>query len=368
MYVTDAQKLAMKEAFRKSITTTTTRGIRKSVDHDGTTQEDQPFSISKYLRGACLQNWSNAKIEKAAFDFAKTEDYTTDAGSRAGYLVPTAVDAAVIPRLAAKSTVRQMPGVQIVDLGGQVVRDYTGVDSGVSLSWGTEAASISQDDSFDVARLRLETSKCVARLRVSRELIDSPGADADRVITDELVKELAVEEDRVMLRGLGGTQPLGIYNQPRVHSTDLSGEIDQDDLTTASLAVEASNSEITGWVSSPQVRNRIRKLKDANGNYLLALTGFGTAGKELLDAGSLFGRVFRCTTAVPATGYPDTDESFLIGANWADLLIGDGRLRIESNPYTNWDNDLISIRLVKRIGFILKHAASFVVIKGITVS
>ena len=362
MFIKKTDFDALKEKFKEQLHVVVTKDARRGFDPGDGADGSEPFSISKYLRGAMFGNWHQADLEKRAFQ--KAADYTTDSGGRAGFLVPEELDREVIPRLTAKSVVRQM-GVMVVPMGKRLSRDYTGVDSGPTISWGTEGGTIDQDDSMDLARLNLQTSKAVCRLRLSRELIEQPGVDADAVVMDELTRELAVEEDRVLLRGLGGTQPLGIYSEPRIHSTDLSGSIDQDDLTTAALQIEESNSEVTGFVSCPAIRNKIRALKDAEGRPLLAIGGFGGT-KELLDAPQLYGRPFRVTTAIPKTGYPDSNESFIVAANWADLLIGDGDLRIESSTHADWNADLVSIKMVKRIGKILRHAESFCVIKGVT--
>lgn len=353
---------ALKEQFRGQLRTVVTKDQRRGFDNGDGADGGDEFSISKYLRGAMLGNWHQADLEKRAFQ--KAADYTTDSGGRAGFLVPEELDRQVIPRLTARSVVRQM-GVMVVPLGKRLSRDYTGINSGPQISWGTEGATIDQDDSMDLARLHLQTSKAVCRLRLSRELIEQPGADADAVVMDELTRELAVEEDRVLLRGLGGTQPLGIYSEPRIHSTDISGNVDVDDLTTAALQIEESNSEVTGWVSCPGIRNKIRSLKDAEGRPLLAIGGFGGT-RELLDAPQLYGRPYRVTTAIPKSGFPDVNESFIVCANWADLLIGDGDLRIESSTHADWNADLVSVKLVKRIGKILRHAESFCVIRGVT--
>ncbi|HUS45348.1 MAG TPA: phage major capsid protein [Phycisphaerae bacterium] len=365
MKVTPQEFAKMKETFKAGLKVTKTRTGRQSYDDTGQDDRDPSFSLSKYLRGVTFGSWAGADVEKKAHDIAKA--YSTDAAAAGGVLVPQEVDREIIPRLADKSVIRQMPGVSIVPMGKRLSRDFTGIDSGATISWGSEASTISESTSMDFAGQKMELKKAVCILKISRELVEQPGPDADTVIRDELVRALAEEESKVLMRGLGGQQPLGIYSQPRIHSTDLSGEIDQDDLLTAELQLENSNAILSGWITNPTVKDRLRKLKDGNGAYVLAIGGFGSTA-ELMDVPRLFGKVLRTTTGIPTTGYPDTDESFLVGGMWSDFLLGDGDLRIESSAHDLWTADQISIRLVKRLGYILKHSESFVVVKGITSS
>jgi len=362
MYMKKSEYQQLKNAFKAKLHTVVTKDARRGFDPDPGNDADAPFSITKYLRGVTFGNWGGASIEKRAHEFAKA--LGTDSEAAGGALIPTELDAMVIPRLAGVSVVRRMPGVRVVAMGARLSRDYSGVDSGATISWGQQGGTISEDTSMDFRRSRMELKKAVCLLNVSRELIENPGADGDAVVRDELVRALGEAESAVLLRGLGGTQPLGIYSQPRISSTDLSGEIDQDDITTAELQLANSNAQCTGFISNPTTKDRIRKLKDANGRYLIEDGGFGPTG-GIMDAPRLFGRPYLTTTQIPTTGYPDTNESFLVGGMWSDFLLGDGDIRIESSIHDQWTTDLVSIRLVKRLGYLLMHPESFVVVRGI---
>ena len=367
MFMRKSEFDSLKDEFRQRLRTTVSKDERRGVVlPDDAGDGGEQFSISKYLRGKLTGNWHRAEVEKKAH-VEMEKDFSTDAEALGGALVPSAVWGQIIPRLADASVIRQL-GCLVAPITSNQAIDFSGIDTGVTLTCGTEGGTISESTGPDFFKSVLAPKKIVARLIVSKELITSPGPAADAALKRELVTALAEYEDKLTLEGQGGTQPQGLYFHPRVNSTDLSGEVDQDDITRAALAVEQASATVNGWVSSPAVRHRIRRLKNADGSYLLALTGFGVAGGELMHAPALFGEKFLVTNQVSITGMPGSDESYLIGGDWGNLALGDGAMAITVSEHAEWDTDRLSIKLIKWFAALPLHPAAFVVVRGISVA
>ena len=80
----------------------------------------------------------------------------------------------------------------------------------------------------------------------------------------------------------------------------------------------------------------------------------------------LIGYPFRDTTQISTTNRPGSDETYMVGGNWGDIILGESPVRIEAFEQTYAQEDVTLIRLVKYFGYMLRHPQQFVVIKGIT--
>ena len=368
MYMRKDDLARIKSEIKKGLTVITTKDKREGFDEDPDLGrgDAEPVSISKYLRGRLTGNWNRASVEKRAHEDMQ-KAFSTDAESLGGALVPERVWDQIIPRLADASVIRQL-GALAVDLNANQPINFSGIDDGVTLTCGTEGSTISESTGPDFRRSVLEPKKIIARLLVTKELIMNPGPAADAALKRELVTALAEYEDKLTLEGLGGAEPQGLYFNPRVNSTDLGGEIDADDILEGCLAVEQARASLNGWASAPAVRHRLRRLKTADGQFMLTMGGTGKAGGEIQRCPELFGTKFLVTNQVAITGRPDSDESYMIGGDWSSLVLGDGRLAIDTSEHAEWNTDRVSIKLTKWFSAIPLHPAAFVVIKGIDVS
>ncbi len=365
------RKAAAKAKIAKGLTTVRTADPHQtgSLPDGPVTVKDEPISLAKYIRGGCFGIWKSAETERRIFakrfELSKV-DLGESSLAAGGLFVPDVVSATLIPRLQAQSVLRKL-GCQTVTVSGFRKYIYPVQGAAPAITWGTEGATLTADTTTDYDRGQLESHRETCLVYCPLELVADANVDMESTLRNDIADQMALAEDLVAFRGLGGTQPLGLLYQPRVHSTDLSGEIDQDDITNAVYQVDNANGRVTAWVTSPAVGWKIGKLKDAEGRYLFPQTGqHGNIGSNVLD---LAGKPLYQTTQVGVGSYPDSNETFLLGGDWARYVILDGQgliVDVAREGGDAWTKGKIGVRVMKYFGGGPLLPATFVVVKGIT--
>ena len=363
MKMTKEELAGLTASISKSMAGLVTSGNRKSqgeVTKSVTSDQVENISLVKCLRGSIYGNWTNATVEKQAIQKELGEDVST-AG---GFLVPTQISNELIELLKAQTVVRQMPGVRTIPMDTDKLT-MGRVDAGPAVTWGGENTTIAEDTTMTFGQISLTLRKAVCLYETSRELIVDAKVSAEGLIRQELADALALAEDKAFLEGAGGTSPLGLYYHPLVNSTDLSGTPDLDDISDALYNVELYNGIVDGWISHPRLKNTLRKLKDFNGQYIFADMKTTLGGDKTYA--SISGIPFLPSTQVAITAMPATGESYLVGGQWSNFIIGEKPgIRIESTD-TGGDAftaDQVWIKAVRRVDCALRHPKTFVVVKG----
>jgi len=350
----------IREGIAKAFSTSLTKGIRKSQGSADAVVKEEKVSISKYLRGVTLDDWSDAEVEKALYEKALGQD----TGTRGGVLVPELLQSEIIPLLKETAVVRAMPGVRTITLPGSKLT-MNRIDASTTISWGAENTTITEDTTLEFGNDSLELKKAVCLYKTSRELIENANTSIDALVRQDLAEEMALEEDVVILQGTGGQQPLGIYYHPRIVSTDISASPTFDTFKDAIYNVRLNtNAELTGWIGHPRTAHTLGKLKDGNGRYIFAEgSGQGVSANGVIN---IEGAPFRHTTKVSIVNRPAATESYVVGGRWSELLLGDnGAMRIEASSDRYFELDQIAIRLVRHVGSVLRQPGAFVVVKGL---
>ena len=366
----DRRKAAIKAKIVPTVTTTMTAGVRKSADGNTITDVRENISFSKYIRGGLFGIWKSADHEKRIFQKYEGESVAKALGStnqtRGGLFVPDEVSSVLIPRLEAEAVVRSM-GCPVTRVAGFRAFKYPVQGTAPTITWGTESATLTADDNINFDPGTIESHKMTCLVYTSRELAGDADIDIESVVQGDIVKQIALAEDQVVLRGLGGTQPLGLLYQPRVNSTDLSGEIDQDDITNAVYQVTKANGVVNGWISDPALAWKLSKLKDAEGRYIYPQNGvIGNVGQGITNLG---GAPLKTTTTAGVGSYPGSNETYLVGGDWGKYMLIDGtamRVEVTTEGGDSWTKDQLGLRVVKYFGGGPLQPATFVVVKGIT--
>jgi HK97 family phage major capsid protein len=86
-----------------------------------------------------------------------------------------------------------------------------------------------------------------------------------------LAQAVALKLDYAMLRGSGAAEePLGLANDDNVNTQAVSGAVTADDFLTAITTCWQNNAMPNAVVWPPRTAGAVLKLKDGNGDYLLA--------------------------------------------------------------------------------------------------
>ena len=350
-----------REAFKKSLSDGLTRetDIRKSNSDSDVEIKDEKYCFAKYLRGATLGDWTDADTEYKMF-----KTYAQSTGTTGGFLVPEMTSNKIIEYLDEVSVIRSMPGVQTIDMKDKMVLNR--VDSAVSTSWGEESVQMSEDTNATFGQVSLELKKLKSLQKLSRELLENANPSVDDIIINQMVSKIGLAEDLAFLEGTSGTQPLGFYYHPNVKNTDLSAVLDYTDFLEAMYQVEIAHGKFNGWVGNPREKNTLRSLKDGNGNLVYA-DGRITDGSNA-EMPSIYGYPLKWTTTIPITLRPGANESYIVGGDWSNLLIGHKpQIRIETTDTGGdaFEYDQVFIKAVRNVGTALLHPDTFAILKGI---
>jgi len=358
-----------KKALAKAIKTKTEHEIRERLKasavrkSSGSSEdnEDKPISLAKYIRGAVMNVWTDADSEKREFQ-KMNKALAEGIGYTGGFLVPTQQDQTLIELIRAKTVVRGMPGVRVYSMNSNSMT-MPRIDTGTSGAWGGENETIASS-ATTFGQISMVLRKYVGKVVIPNELIEDASPAVEDMVNRDLTEAVAKAVDIGYLEGTGGTQPTGIYYQPHVVSTDLSATIGYDDLWNAIYNIRLLNHEITGWTSHPRLENTLRKIKDGEGRYMYdGVTGVGNVSNKTPQ---LMGIPISYTTNIPITSRPSSNESYLIGADWSQLIIGErSGLRLEASRDEAFSRDQTVLRAVYRTDMALRHPEAFVVIKGI---
>lgn len=352
-------------SFKKAIreTVVVKKGQRQSTDGEYVEAGETRLSLVKYIKGTQWGDWSNAEAEEKV-----AKALSTAAGSQGGTLLPASLAGPIIDKLRETAVIRSIDGVSVEPMSvGKL--DMGRIDEGPTVSWGAEGGTMTEDTTLKTGKTVLELDKATCLIKASNELLRDGGGVAENIVRSALGKAMAVEEDRVILRGTGGTQPLGIYFNPRIHTTDLSAHASFDNFLDAMEQIRLANGRANAMVADPRLVFDLRKLKDGEGRYVWHdPTGSqGDKGIGVVQTGRMWDLRVYDTTAIGEGSYPDADETFAVVGDFRELLIGESRdgMMIESSPHVYFASDETAIRLIFRVGYILKQAAAFALVRGI---
>jgi HK97 family phage major capsid protein len=159
-------------------------------------------SISKYLRGYALGDWSNAPLEMK-----------TMASSAAGAILPTPISSRVLD-LARNKAVSFMAGAVTVPMGAATLK-LPRLTGDVTAGWYSEGGTISESDAT-LDSVTLTARKVAVLVRVNNELLEdsSPAVDA-------ILEERGLERHRHGTRAARYPQPVWNPDRGRLRRAGL---------------------------------------------------------------------------------------------------------------------------------------------------
>ncbi|MFE5793547.1 phage major capsid protein [Streptomyces sp. NPDC056503] len=262
------------------------------------------LSFDRLVRGMLTGDWIGADAERRALS-----EGVPGAG---GVLVPTPLAARVLDLARAQARVMQA-GASTVPMESQTLK-IARQTGDPALAWHTEAAAITPSDlSFDSITLKAQTLPCL--VKASIEVLEDVD-NLDNIITNSVAKAIALELDRVALRGTGtAPEPRGLRNTSGITVTDLGAAAGAaptwDNYVQAVGTVRGENFEPNAAIHNPRTETDLSLLKDSQGQYLQPPAAL-SALQQLT------------TTQVPVnlTHGTATDASEAYVGDWSQLIIG----------------------------------------------
>ncbi|MBZ0215983.1 MAG: phage major capsid protein [Fimbriimonadaceae bacterium] len=198
-----------------------------------------------------------------------------------GYLVPEQTEAEIGRRLAEISPVRAISGVRQVSAS---VYKKPFATTNAAVGWVGETDARPQTSTPNLAELQFPTMELYAMPAATGALLDDSVVNIDDWIAEEVQAVFAEQEGKAFVDGDGINKPRGFLDYPRVAdgswtwgnlgyiATGTDGAFDaispSDVLIDTIYGLRAGYRANGHWVMNRRSQAEIRKIKDADGNYL----------------------------------------------------------------------------------------------------
>lgn len=188
--------------------------------------------------------------------------------SEGGYLVPDEFERTLVEALEEENIFRGLAHVIQTSSGD---RKIPVVASKGSASWVDEEGAIPEsDDSF--GQVSIGAYKLGTLIKVSNELLNDSVFNLEQYISKEFARRIGNKEEDAFFNGNGTGKPVGIFNSTGgadVSVTSASATaITADEIMDLFYSLESPYRKKAVWTLNDATIKAIRKLKDANGNYL----------------------------------------------------------------------------------------------------
>ncbi|WP_375449549.1 phage major capsid protein [uncultured Devosia sp.] len=232
------------------------------------------------------------------------EEKALSIGSNAdgGYVVPAETETEITRLLTSVSPIRAIAGVRQVSAA--VYKRAISL-TGPATGWVGETAARPTTNAQTLAELAYPTMELYAMPAATSAFLDDAAVDVGQWIADEVNTAFAAQETTAFVSGDGVNKPKGFLASTTVAeagwswgnlgyiATGAAGALPasnaSDVLIDLVYALKAGYRQNANWVMNRKTQGALRKLKDADGNYLWqpALTADGKArfmGFDLVEA------------------------------------------------------------------------------------
>ncbi|HMQ58581.1 MAG TPA: phage major capsid protein [Rhizobiaceae bacterium] len=212
---------------------------------------------------------------------AEGKAMSVSSGADGGYLVPDETEAAIGARLKQISPIRSIASVRQVS--GSVLKKPFAI-SGPAVGWVGETAARPQTASPQLDELQFPTMELYAMPAATPSLLEDAAVDIDQWISAEVEMAFAEQEGSAFVAGDGVNKPRGFLDYAVVAesawtwgnlgyvATGAAGAFPANDASDVLIdlvyALKAGYRQNASWVMNRKTQAAIRKLKDADGNYL----------------------------------------------------------------------------------------------------
>ena len=187
------------------------------------------------------------------------------ADSEGGYQCPDTFADELVKGLTAQTVVRSLAKVINTSSGQHKIPV---VASRGTASWIEEEGPIPEGDDI-FGQQHIGAHKVGTLIKVSEELLHDSAFDLEQYFIDEFARRIGNKEEDAFLNGDGAGKPTGILNDAEVGVTAASATaITADELVDLFYSLDAPYRTNAVWLVNDSTMRAIRKLKDANGQYL----------------------------------------------------------------------------------------------------
>jgi HK97 family phage major capsid protein len=198
-----------------------------------------------------------------------------------GYLVPDETAAEIGRLLSNASPIRAIADVRQVS-SSVYKKPFT--TAGAATGWVGETAARPETNSPTLAELQFPAMELYAMPAATQSLLDDSAVNIDQWIAEEVQTVFAEQESAAFVAGDGVNKPRGFLDYPTIDdaswswgnigylATGVAGDFAasnaSDVLIDLIYATKAGYRQNAHWVMNRKVQGDIRKIKDADGNYI----------------------------------------------------------------------------------------------------
>ena len=204
-----------------------------------------------------------------------------------GYLVPDEFEKKIIDALQDENIFRKIANVIQTSHGE---RKIPVVASHGTAAWVDENEEIPESDE-KFGQITLNAHKLATLIKISEELLQDSVFNLEAYIAKEFARRIGRAEEEAFLVGSGTGRPTGVLNGEAIATANAA--ISADDIIDLYHSLREPYRKSAVFITNDQTVKLIRKLKDANGQYLW---------QPSLQAGtpdSILGRPFKTSVFVP---------------------------------------------------------------------
>lgn len=211
--------------------------------------------------------------------------------SEGGYIVPEEFDTMLVEVLQDINEIRQFANV--ITTGSD--RNIPIESSFGAATWTAEEAAYTEDDPA-FGRSVLSAYKLAKIIKVSEELVQDSFFDLFAYIARAFGKSFGIAEESAFVNGDGSGKPTGIIQGTTGNNTAAAATtaITADELIDVQHALSRPYRRNATWLMNDSTAKLIRKLKDADNQYLWQ------PGLQAGQPDMLLGRPIVASTAMPA--------------------------------------------------------------------
>ena len=242
--------------------------------------ESYRISFRKFLRGgmSAIAGTPEARALQADID------------ASGGYLVlPLQVAQRIVKALDDATPIRGLsPTFLVPNAEGLGVPTLTADPD--DADWTSELATGNEDSAMAFGRRELKPNPLAKRIKVSRKLIRQAFLDIESYVVERVSFKHAVAQDKAFNTGSGAGRPLGVFTASadgistgRDTTAANASSIVADDLINVKHDLKPQYWRNARWVFHRLILKEIRKLKDANNQYIWVPGLQAGVADEILD-------------------------------------------------------------------------------------
>ena len=198
-----------------------------------------------------------------------------------GYLVPNETATEITRLLAAVSPIRSIAGVR--EISSSVYKKPVSI-SGPAVGWVGETAVRPETSAQTLAEVTYQTMELYAMPAATSAFLDDAVVDVGQWIAEEINTAFAEQETAAFVNGDGTNKPTGFLQATQVAqdswswgnvgyvATGVSGDFptssESDALIDLVYALKSGYRQNATWVMNRKTQAAVRKIKDADGNYI----------------------------------------------------------------------------------------------------